>query len=203
MSGLITHPAAIWLAVAPMDMRRGIDGLSMLVQQALGHAPCSGSAFVFESLPLMTMYRAADALWKHSTQIEQTLFTRITDLFGFSTTITLYDLTNTYFEGEVPHNTKARHGRSKEKRTDCPLVTLGLVLDGSGFVRRSQTFAGNVSEASTLETMLHDLNAPLGALVVMDAGIATEANIQCCLLYTSDAADDLLCVDLGGRRIIK
>ena len=24
-----------------------------------------------------------------------------------------------------------------------------------------------------------------------------------CLLYTSDAADDLLCVDLGGRRIIK
>ena len=103
----------------------------------------------YEALPLMTMYRAADALWKHSTQIEQTLFTRITDLFGFSTTITLYDLTNTYFEGEVPHNTKARRGRSKEKRTDCPLVTLGLVLDGSGFVRRSQTFAGNVSEAGT------------------------------------------------------
>ncbi len=126
----------------------------------------------------MTMYRAADALWKHSTEIEQTLFTRITDLFAFSTTITLYDLTNTYFEGEVPHNTKARRGHSKEKRTDCPLVTLGLVLDGSGFVRRSQTFAGNVSEASTLETMLKDLGAPPDALVVMDAGIATETNIQ-------------------------
>src|SRR5450756_3205578 len=28
-------------------------------------------------------------------------------------------------------------------------------------------------------------------------------NIPGCLLYTSDAADDLLCVDLGGRRIIK
>ena len=101
----------------------------------------------YESLPLMTMYRAADALWKHSTPIEQTLFTRITDLFGFSTTITLYDLTNTYFEGEVPHNTKAKRGHSKEKRTDCPLVTLGLVLDGSGFVRRSKTFAGNVSDS--------------------------------------------------------
>jgi hypothetical protein len=71
----------------------------------------------YEALPLMTMYRAADALWKYSAQIEQVLFTRITDLFGFSTTITLYDLTNTYFEGEVPHNTKARHGRSKET---CP-----------------------------------------------------------------------------------
>ena len=28
-------------------------------------------------------------------------------------------------------------------------------------------------------------------------------NAYICLLYTSDAADDLLCVDLGGRRIIK
>ena len=27
--------------------------------------------------------------------------------------------------------------------------------------------------------------------------------IYICLLYTSDAADDLLCVDLGGRRLIK
>ena len=31
----------------------------------------------------------------------------------------------------------------------------------------------------------------------------TVARIRDCLLYTSDAADDLLCVDLGGRRIIK
>ena len=31
---------------------------------------------------------------------------------------------------------------------------------------------------------------------------AIEGNSNC-LLYTSDAADDLLCVDLGGRRIIK
>ena len=28
-------------------------------------------------------------------------------------------------------------------------------------------------------------------------------NIEACLLYTSDAADDMQCVDLGGRRIIK
>jgi hypothetical protein len=47
------------------------------------------------SLPLMTMCRAAYTLGKHSTEIEQTLFTRITELFGFSTTITLYDFTHT------------------------------------------------------------------------------------------------------------
>jgi|GEM_PF-2390213 len=64
----------------------------------------------------------------------------------------------------------------KVKRSDCPLVTLGLVLDGSGFVRRSEVFAGNVSEGQTLAGMLAGLNAPAGALVVMDRGIATEAN---------------------------
>ncbi|WP_035418180.1 transposase, partial [Ferrovum myxofaciens] len=68
-------------------------------------------------------------------------------------------------------------GHSKEKRSDCPLVTLGLVLDGSGFVRRSKTFAGNVAECGTLEVILKGLNAPQGALVIMDRGIATEANV--------------------------
>ena len=33
--------------------------------------------------------------------------------------------------------------------------------------------------------------------------IRVWGRMQDCLLYTSDAADDLLCVDLGGRRIIK
>src|SRR5450756_3102128 len=33
--------------------------------------------------------------------------------------------------------------------------------------------------------------------------VVTIDGARVCLLYTSDAADDLLCVDLGGRRIIK
>ena len=49
MPGLIACPAQIWLAVVPVDMRRGIDGLSSIVQQALGHSPCAGSAFVFRN----------------------------------------------------------------------------------------------------------------------------------------------------------
>jgi transposase len=91
--------------------------------------------------------------------------------------VTLYDLTNTYFEGEASVNPKAEHGPSKEKRTDCPLVTLGLVLDGSGFVRRSGCFEGNVAEGTTLAGMLQSLSAPSGALVVMDRGLAAEENL--------------------------
>lgn len=132
----------------------------------------------FEGLSHMRLYRASDLLMKHRQAIEAHVFGAVTSLFTLTETVTLYDLTNTYFEGQAAHNPKAKLGRSKEKRSDCPLVTLGLVLDGSGFVRRSRTFAGNVSEGTTLEVMLTGLAAPAGALVIMDAGIATQDNID-------------------------
>jgi len=132
----------------------------------------------FEGLTLMGLYRASDMLVRHRETIEDALFTRINELFSLQATVTLYDLTNTYFEGEVSGNVQAKRGHSKEKRFDCPLVTLGLVLDGSGFVRRSRVFEGNVAEAGTLEGMLKGLGSPEGAMVIMDRGIATEANID-------------------------
>lgn len=49
MPGLIASPPQIWLVVAPVDMRRGIDGLSSIVQLVLGQSPCTGSAFVFRN----------------------------------------------------------------------------------------------------------------------------------------------------------
>ena len=76
------------------------------------------------------------------------------------------DLKNTYFEGEAKAQPKAQRSRSKEQRNDCPLLTLGLVLDGSGFVRRSEVLAGNVAESGTLAGMLEALEAPAEAVVV-------------------------------------
>ena len=132
----------------------------------------------FPGLSHMRLYRASDALMQHREAIEAHVFGAVTQLFALEETVTLYDLTNTYFEGQAEHNDKAQHGHSKERRTDCALVTLGLVLDGSGFVRRSKTFEGNVGEGPTLQVMLSGLKAPPGALVIMDAGIATQANID-------------------------
>jgi Transposase DDE domain len=131
----------------------------------------------FEAMPLGRLYRVADLLVQHRAAIEQALFARVQNLFSLPATVTLYDLTNTYFEGSVAGNPRAARGHCKQKRTDCKLVTLGLVLDASGCVRRSRLFAGNVAEASTLEEMLEGLGAPEGALVIMDAGIATAANL--------------------------
>jgi transposase len=131
----------------------------------------------FEAMGLDRLYQASDQLWKHKAELEAHLFGRERELFAVEETITLYDLTNTFFEGEAKGAAKARRGRSKEKRTDCPLITLGLVLDGSGFPRASEFFAGNASEPDTLQAMLTGLNCSVGSTVVMDAGIASDANI--------------------------
>ena len=131
----------------------------------------------FERMSMMRLYRASDALMAQRAAIEAHLFDRATDLFGLRRTVTLYDLTNTFFEGAAAAQAKAERGHSKEKRSDCPLLTLGLVLDGSGFVRRSEVFSGAVNEDRTLASMLGALGAPADALVVMDAGIATTAGL--------------------------
>ena len=49
MSGLIQVPDTIWLVIEPMDLRRGIDGLSQWLQQTLNVSPCAGSAYLFRN----------------------------------------------------------------------------------------------------------------------------------------------------------
>jgi transposase len=134
----------------------------------------------FSTTALTRLYRVSDQLLGHKEALESYLFGRQRDLFSLEETITLYDLTNTFFEGSAKANGKAKRGHSKEKRSDCPLVTLALVLDGQGFPKRSATFEGNVSEPKTLAAMLERFSQSGGeprATVVLDAGLATEANI--------------------------
>ena len=131
----------------------------------------------FSSGSHMQLYRASDALVQHREAIESHLYETVESFFGLGPTVTLLDLTNTYLEGSGTRQSRARRGHSKEKRSDCPLITLALVLDGHGFVQRSRVFEGNVCEFRTLQPMLEGLNAPADAIVVMDRGIATEANL--------------------------
>jgi transposase len=130
---------------------------------------------------LTRFYKISDKLLKHQVALEAFLAAREQTLFDLNRSIVLYDLTNTYFEGQCAANPKAQFGRSKEKRSDCPLVTLGLVLDGNGFPLGSQVFPGNASEPATLSLMLVGLQGknPLTVkpVVIMDAGIASAENI--------------------------
>lgn len=185
------------LGLEPLLASLGVNAVTraMILAQVVGRLAAPGSELAtwgwlndtsalpelldlsLPDLSIMRLYRAADVLMKHQAAIEAQLFTRVRDLFHLDATVTLYDLSNTYFEGAAAAIPKAKRGHSKEKRTDCPLLTLGLVLDASGFVRRSRVLAGNAVESRTLEGMLKDLDTPAGALIVMDRGIATEANL--------------------------
>ncbi|MBW1798886.1 MAG: IS1634 family transposase [Deltaproteobacteria bacterium] len=130
------------------------------------------------------LYRTSDLLFEHKDEIERFLRVRSKNIFSLKETIILYDLTNTYFTGEAPDS---KRGRSNQKRHACPLVTLGLILDEKGFVKGSRIFEGNVSEPSTLLSMVEGIHEqtkeetpPLlvaKPTVVMDAGIATKENI--------------------------
>ncbi len=139
----------------------------------------------FNKSNMYKMHAISDQFLKHKEAIEKHLYLQEKNLFGFKETITLYDLTNTYFEGSGAANKPGKLGHSKEKRTDCPFVTLGLMLGSSGFPKCSRVFEGNVSEPVTLETMIKGMeqkNSPdlfehPKATIVMDAVIATEDNI--------------------------
>jgi transposase len=137
----------------------------------------------FNHLSLNSLYKVIDMIYEHKTAIETHLRKREKDIFSLEETIILYDLTNTYFEGQALSNKKAKFGRSKEKRSDCRLLTLGLVIDSQGFPKTSQLFSGNQSEPETLLDMVKSLyekdpttnNKPT---VVIDAGIATDDNLE-------------------------
>lgn len=132
------------------------------------------------------LYRSGDLLLDRKRRIEAHLRGREGEVFNLDRSIILYDLTNSYFEGECLANPKAsRSGNSKHKRGDCPQVTLGVSFDAHGFPLASETFAGNVGESTTLTGMVERLRLADEAagklatspLVILDGGLATEENI--------------------------
>lgn len=138
------------------------------------------------------LYSAKDALEKH-------LSDRTNELFDLADKIILYDLTNTYFEGEKRNSRLAKFGRSKEKRSDAKLVVLALVVNIEGFIKYSSILEGNIADCQTLSAMIdklasHTCRGP--AVVVLDAGIATEENLR----LIQSRGYSYLCVSRGALK---
>jgi hypothetical protein len=133
-------------------------------------------------------YRVSDKLLEHQKEMESHLRKRQRQLFNLSRTIFLYDLTNSHFEGKSEKNPKARYGKNKQKRDDCPQVVVGLILDGDGFPMAHKMFEGNQADAKTLVEMVKEMqkSIPEGEeplfnnkpIVIVDAGVATKYNLQ-------------------------
>ena len=60
-----------------------------------------------------------------------------------------------------------------------------------------------IARAHNLTETLNDVTAHAEMQAITAAANVLGGKYLSCLLYTSDAADDMQCVDLGGRRIIK
>ncbi len=130
-------------------------------------------------------YEIGDLLYLHKEKIERQLRKNTQKEYSLKDSIYLYDLTNTYFEGAKLKSKLAKHGKSKEKRYDCPLVTLALVVDQNGFPVYSEIYEGSQSESDTLEETLKKIFSksqsavvkPKKCSIIMDRGIATKDNI--------------------------
>lgn len=129
------------------------------------------------------LYSISHKLYCVKDKLERYLSKRTNELFDLEDKIILYDLTNTYFEGRMQNSRLAKFGRSKEKRNDARLVVLAVVINREGFLKYSNIFEGNMTDSKTLETVIDALSSQTSftgrkPIVVMDAGIATDDNVN-------------------------
>lgn len=144
------------------------------------------------------VYAAAPELYALKDDLERHLCRRTDSLFNLTNRIMLFDLTNFYFEGSKRQSAKAKFGRSKEKRSDCKLLVLALAINTEGFIRYSSILEGNTADPQSLPDMVERIitrnpvscNPEEKVLVVVDAGIATESNLQ----LLKDSGYNYLCV---------
>ena len=154
-----------------------------------------------------SIYKVAPSLYELKDKLESHLCQKTDDLFNITNRIAIFDLTNFYFEGRKDDSKKAQFGRSKEKRSDCKLLVLALYINREGFIRYSSILAGNTADPNSLPDMVDTLNAKTRVpddpkdkvLVCLDAGIATEENLQ----KIKEKGYNYLCVSRGGSRTMR
>jgi transposase len=126
------------------------------------------------------LYRCLDRILPHKTKLERHLKNRYGELFGAEFDVLLYDLTSTYVEGAAEKNPMVRRGYSRDHRPDCEQLMIALIVNNEGFPFSYETFDGNRSDVSTMETMLRMVERKYGKarrIWVFDRGIVSEENL--------------------------
>jgi len=126
------------------------------------------------------LYRCLDRILPHKTKLERHLKNRYGELFGAEFDVLLYDLTSTYVEGAAENNPMVRRGYSRDHRPDCEQLVIALIVNNEGFPFSYETFDGNRSDVSTMETILRMVERKYGKarrIWVFDRGIVSEENL--------------------------
>lgn len=126
------------------------------------------------------LYRALDELGVHKEALCTHLMARYREWFGVRFEFLLYDVTSTYFEGQAERNPQAQRGYSRDQRSDCKQVCIGLVCTPEGLPLSFEVFAGNRPDVTTVEDIVRAMEEKYGAaerIWVMDRGMVSEANL--------------------------
>lgn len=126
------------------------------------------------------LYRALDKVGAHKDRLCEHLMERYRQWFGVRFEFLLYDVTSTYFEGQAAKNEKAARGYSRDQRSDCQQVCLGLVCTPEGLPLNFEVFAGNRADVTTVKDIVRKMEDRFGQaqrIWVMDRGMVSEANI--------------------------
>ena len=127
------------------------------------------------------LYRCLDRVVTHKDALCQHLVEQWKTLFDARFDILLYDLTSTYFEGAAEGIPKAKHGYSRDNRSDCRQVVIALVVTTDGLPLAYEVLAGNTADKTTLAMFLEKIQSMYGKarrVWVMDRGIPTEATLK-------------------------
>ena len=127
------------------------------------------------------LYRCLDRIVEHKQELFVWLKQKWAELFQADFEVLLYDLTSTYFEGDMEECEMAKRGYSRDSRPDCPQVVIALIVTPDGFPLAYEVMDGNTSEQKTLRPFLDRIEKAYGKarrVWVMDRGIPTEATLR-------------------------
>jgi transposase len=127
------------------------------------------------------LYRGLDALGRQKEKLCAHLIERYRNWFEVRMEFLLYDVTSTFFEGQADRNPKAARGYSRDRRSDCKQVCIGLVCTPEGLPLSYEVFSGNRADVTTVEEIVKMMEDKYGAaqrVWVMDRGMVSEANIE-------------------------
>ncbi len=127
------------------------------------------------------LYRALDKLLPHKEALETHFKTRMGELFDLEYDLLLYDVTSTFFEGQCNRNPIAKRGYSRDQRSDCKQVCIGLVVSRCGMPVGYEVFAGNTVDVTTVEEIVETMEKRYGKsdrIWVMDRGMTSESNLE-------------------------
>lgn len=127
------------------------------------------------------LYRALDKLLPHKEALEKHLKSRLGELFNLQYDLLLYDVTSTYFEGEAKAIPMAKRGYSRDKRSDCKQVCIGLVVSKCGMPLGYEVFEGNRADVTTLKDIVETIEGRYGKadrIWVGDRGMMSKKNIE-------------------------